>query len=142
MVRPDSARECIVTTNRRPALHASRHAERRRYEQIIEKYLRDCYAKRTVARVSELAQLLHAPRPYLSRIVPELFGKSLRIMLRDRQLSEAQRLIRVTPLTLDEIAEASAFGNRSTLFRLFRAAFGITPGAYRRQVTNCDFTRQ
>jgi AraC-like DNA-binding protein len=131
----------MVTTNRRSRLTTSRHGEKRRYEEIIEKYLRDCYAKRTVARVSELAQLLHAPRPYLSRIVPELFGKPLRILLRDRQLEEAQRLIRVTPLTLDEIADASAFGHRSTLFRLFRGAFGVTPGQYRRQVTNCDFTK-
>lgn len=119
-----------------------RHAERRRYRQIIDKYLRDCYAKRTVARVSELADLLQAPRTYLSRVIPELFDKPLRLMLRDRQLVEAQRLLRITPLTLEEIAQASAFGHRSTFFRVFRAAFGITPGEYRRQVTNCDFTEQ
>jgi AraC-like DNA-binding protein len=130
-----------VTSRKTPI---SRYAERRRYEQIIEKYLRDCYAKRTVARVSELAQFLQAPRPYLSRIIPQLFGKSLRTMLRDRQLAEAQRLLRVNPLTLtlDEIAAASAFGHRSTFFRLFRDAFGMTPDEYRRQVTNYDFTRQ
>jgi AraC-like DNA-binding protein len=65
-------------------------------------------------------------------------------MLRDRQLAEAQRLLRVNPLTLtlDEIAAASAFGHRSTFFRLFRDAFGMTPDEYRRQVTNYDFTRQ
>ena len=119
---------------------AGRHADRRRYEQIIETYLRDCYAQRTVARVSELAQFLDANRQYLSRIIPQLFGKPLRTVLRERQLREAMRLLRVTPLSVDEIAAASAFGHRTTLFRLFRQAFGMTPSDYRRQATNCDFT--
>jgi AraC-like DNA-binding protein len=134
----------VSTRNRRSAgefRSASRHADRKRYEQIIEKYLSDCYAQRTVARVSELAQLLDANRPYLSRIIPQLFGKSLREILRERQFDEAKRLLRVTPLGLDDIASASAFGHRSTFFRLFRAAFGITPAEYREKATNCDFTK-
>ena len=112
----------------------SRHADRRRFEQIIDRYLRDCYAARTVARVSELADLLAAPRPYLSRVIPELFGKPLRAILREKQLEEAQRLLRLTPLGLDDIAAASAFGHRSTFYRLFRDACGMTPEAYRRSI--------
>jgi AraC-like DNA-binding protein len=112
-----------------------RHADRRRYEQIIDRYLSDCYAKRTVARVSELAQFLDAPRPYLSRVIPQLFGRPLRRLLREKQLQEATRLLRVTPLGLDDIAAASAFGNRSTFFRIFRAAFAMTPGEYRQRYT-------
>jgi len=125
-----------------PVSAGGRHADRRRYEQIIETYLRDCYAQRTVARVSELAQFLDANRPYLSRIIPQLFGKPLRTILRERQLREAMRLLRVTPLGVDEIAAASAVGHRSTLFRLFRQAFGMTPSDYRQQATDCDFTAQ
>ena len=125
-----------------PVYAGGRHADRRRYEQIIESYLRDCYAQRTVARVSELAQFLDANRPYLSRIIPQLFGKPLRTILRERQLREAMRLLRVTPLGVDEIAAASAVGHRSTLFRLFRQAFGMTPSDYRQQATDCDFTAQ
>jgi AraC-like DNA-binding protein len=112
---------------------AARHADRRRYEQVIDRYLSECYEQRTVARVSELAQFLDAPRTYVSRVIPRLFGRPLRAVLRERQLQEAQRLLRVTPLNLDEIAAASAFGDRSTFFRLFRAAFGMTPGEYRRR---------
>ena len=112
-----------------------RHADRRRYEQIIDRYLRDCYAQRTVARVSELAQLLDAPRPYLSKVIPQLFGKSLGTVLREKQLAEAARLLTVaSPLRLEEIASASAFGHRSTFFRVFRQAFGMTPGEYRSRI--------
>jgi AraC-like DNA-binding protein len=114
------------------------HSDRRRYEQIIERYLADCYAGRTAARVSELAGLLTASRSYLSRIIPQLFGRPLRRLLRERQLEEARRLLRVTHLNVEETAAASAFGTAKTLYRLFRAAFGMTPGEYRRQVTNCD----
>lgn len=115
--------------------------DRRRYERVIDRYLRDCYAQRTVARVSELAQLLGAPRAHLSRTIPRLFGKPLRKILRDKQLVEATRLLRLTPLRIEDVAAASAFGHRSTFFRIFRAATGITPDEYRRKVTNCDFTR-
>jgi AraC-like DNA-binding protein len=105
--------------------------ERQRYEQIIEHYLADCYRLRTAARVSELADLLRAARPYLSRVILRLFGKPLGRVLRDRQLEEACRLLRLTPLTLDEIALAAAFGTRTTFYRLFRRHFGMTPIEYR-----------
>jgi len=73
---------------------AIKHADRRRYSQIIERYLSDCYARRTAARVPELAQLLETPAPYLSRVIPQLFGKTLRALLREKQLEEAKRLLR------------------------------------------------
>ncbi len=111
----------------------TRHADRRRYSQIIERYLSDCYAQRTAARVTELAQLLETPHPYLSRVIPQLFGKTLRALLREKQLEEARRLLRTTPLTCNEVALASAFGSGPTFYRLFRRAYGITPEEYRQQ---------
>lgn len=118
-----------------------KHAERRRrlrrqrYERNIDAYLSYCYAYQTVARVSELADLLDTARPYLSRAVVEVFGKPLHHILRERKLSEACRLLRDTDLRVDEIAIASAFGTKATLFRAFRGAFGMTPCEYRRHVT-------
>jgi AraC-like DNA-binding protein len=35
------------------------------------------------------------------------------------------------PQTVDEIAEISGLGTRTTFFRLFAARFGMTPDAYR-----------
>jgi AraC-like DNA-binding protein len=107
------------------------HADRRRYEQIIEQYLSDCYARRTPARVGELADLLGGSRPYLSRLIPHLFGRPLGVILSERKLREAKRLLDVTTLGLDDIAAASAFGHRSTFFRQFQSAFGVTPAEYR-----------
>jgi AraC-like DNA-binding protein len=110
---------------------ATVHADRRRYEQIIEQYLSDCYGRRTPARVGELADLLGGSRPYLSRVIPHLFGRPLGVILSERKLCEAKRLLDLTTLGLDDVAAASAFGHRSTFFRQFQAAFGVTPAEYR-----------
>lgn len=124
------------------AYRPQHHADRRRYEQIIERYLRDCYAGRTAARAAELAALLKMDPAALSRIIHQLFGKSLRHLLRERQLKESCRLLRVTNLPIEDIAVASAFGTDATLYRCFRAAFGMTPGEYREQAHDRDARRR
>jgi AraC-like DNA-binding protein len=106
---------------------------RRQYAQNIDAYLRYCYVQRTAARVSELADLLGRPRPCLSRVIVQLFGKSLHRILRERKLGEACRLLCETRLPLTEIAVASAFGTEKTFYRVFRNALGMTPGEYRRR---------
>jgi AraC-like DNA-binding protein len=100
-------------------------------EFIISHYLRECFRARSVARASELAQRLHANRATLSRAMTEALGRSLLAELRARQLEEAARLLRMTDLKLAEVASRSAFGDRSTFFRVFRAAFEMTPNEYR-----------
>jgi AraC-like DNA-binding protein len=127
-------RRCVTARKRRPAdgfLRMYRMADRHRYQAIFEKYVRDCCANRTVARLSELAQLLGRSRPSLSRIILVLFGKSPTQILRELRLEEAKRLLRVTDMGLDEIAAASACGHRTTLNRVFTKAFHMTPAEYR-----------
>jgi AraC-like DNA-binding protein len=116
---------------KRAASAGAAHADRRRYELVIENYLKDCYRRRTAARVTELADLLDAARPYFSRVILQLFGKTPRTVMRERQLAEAKRLLTVTSLGLDEIAAASAFGDPTTFFRFFKQTEGMTPGEYR-----------
>lgn len=109
----------------------SRDADRRRFERAAELYLHACYGTRTAARAEEFAAYLHLARPYLSRLVPDLIGMPLRDFLRDQQLAYAQHLLRTTPLTIDQIALASAFGTPWTFYRCFKAALGMTPTKYR-----------
>ncbi|HEV7485012.1 MAG TPA: helix-turn-helix domain-containing protein [Thermoanaerobaculia bacterium] len=94
-------------------------------------YLHACYGTKTAARAEEFAAFLRLTRPYLSRIVPDLIGMPLRDYLRGQQLAYAQHLLRTMPLTVDEIALASAFGTPWTFYRCFKAAFGMTPTEYR-----------
>jgi AraC-like DNA-binding protein len=114
-----------------PFHRAGRHAQRRVLDFIISHYLRECFRSRTVARVSELAERLSANRATLSRTMTRALGRTLLAEMRERQLEEAARLLRMTDLPVSHVAARSAFGDRSTFFRVFRAAFGMTPGQYR-----------
>jgi AraC-like DNA-binding protein len=86
-----------------------------------------------VARASELAERLNANRATLSRTITQTLGRTLVSEMRGRQLEEAARLLRTTNLTVAEVASRSAFGYRTTFFRIFRAAFEMAPGEYRKQ---------
>src|SRR5215472_10648005 len=107
------------------------HADRQRLERAIAHYLQRCYRHGTAARVSELAQLLGLDRAYLSRRAAKIFGIPLRDYLRKRQLDEAVRLLRTTPLKTAVIARQSGFGTLGTLHHWFQAAYGTSPAAYR-----------
>src|SRR5438045_1674236 len=108
------------------------NVDRARFDYIIGHYLRECYRAQSVARSSELAQRLNANRATFSRRFSEVLGHSLVIELRHRRLAEATRLLRTTDLTIAEVAARSAFGDRSTFFRIFRSAYGMTPAEYRK----------
>ena len=113
-------------------MKSPRTGQRRILEFIISHYLRECFRARTVARASELAERLNANRATLSRTMSESLGRTLLSELRARQLDEASRLLRSTNLTVADVATRSAFGDRTTFFRVFRAAFEMTPGEYRK----------
>jgi AraC-like DNA-binding protein len=114
------------------------HRDRQRLERAAEHYLRDCYRRRTAARVSEFADSLDLTQAYLSRVVALMTGMPVRDFLRERQLHYAASLLRATPLSVREIALASAFGTVSTFHRCFVTAFDLTPAAYRDHVMKCD----
>lgn len=115
-------------------------ADRRRYARIIDLYLAECYAKHSVARISELAERLGGNRQHVSRVVRRLFGQSLRSLLRERQFAHAVELLNNSILSAREIGESAAFGHNSTFIRAFKARFGVTPAEFRRKAPNCLFT--
>lgn len=106
-------------------------AHRQRLERAAEHYLRACYRQQTAARTSEFATFLGVLPQYLSWIAPKILGKPLQIFLREKQLAYAVRLLRTTPLTVEEIAVRSAFGTPGTFYRWFVATHGMPPAAFR-----------
>jgi AraC-like DNA-binding protein len=117
-------------------------ADLQRLERAADLYLQDCYRKGTAARVSEFATYLHVSRPYLSRAIRRITGDSATAFLRARQLRRAQHLLETSRLTVGRIAVASAFGTARTLRRFFRIAVGMSPEAYRNEVTKCQSTNR
>ena len=69
---------------------------------------------------------------YVSWLAAKILGKSLQAFLREKQAAYAARLLRITPLTVDEIAIQSGFGTPATFYRWFVAIYGMTPAAFRR----------
>jgi AraC-like DNA-binding protein len=106
-------------------------ADRQRHERAIDVYLRWCYRNKTAARTSELAARVGVSPQYLSGIAPVIFGKPLRVVLREKQLLEAERLLRLNALPVDQVAIRAAFGTPSTFYRWFQAKHGISPTAFR-----------
>lgn len=106
-------------------------AHRQRLDRAADHYLRACYRKKTAARTSEFATFLGVLPQYLSWIAPKILGKPLRVFLREKQVAYAERLLRTTPLTVEEIALRSGFGTAATFYRWFIAAHGIPPAAFR-----------
>jgi transcriptional regulator GlxA family with amidase domain len=51
--------------------------------------------------------------------------------VRRMRLEEAQRLLEQTTLPLKAIAQRTGLGDTSTVWRVFRREFGITPAEYR-----------
>ena len=115
--------------------------DRRRLDRAADHYLLACYRNRTAARVTEFAAVLELTQPYLSRFVAAITGLPVRDYLRRRQLAYAEYLLRATPLLVDEVAIASGFGDPSTFYRCFKAAYGSTPSVYRREVMKCDLAK-
>lgn len=104
---------------------------RQRLMRAIDVYLRWCYRHKTAARTSELAARLGVLPQYLSWIAPTILKKPLRVALREKQLEEAERLLCLGVLSVDEIAICSAFGTPSTFYRWFIAKHGLSPSAFR-----------
>lgn len=107
-----------------------------RIERAVDRYLIDCYLNQTPAKVKELALFLGVSRPYLSRAVGGVSSVALRAMMRRKQCSHAEELLRLTDLSVREITLRSAFGDVKTFYRAFRQWYGMSPGTYRMGLPN------
>jgi AraC-like DNA-binding protein len=104
-------------------------AHRQHFAGAIDVYLRWCYRHQTAARTSELRRAwTSCPVPQLAR--PDDPRQALRVVMRAKQLKEAERLHRHTPLAIEEAAIRAAFGTPSTFYRWFVEKHGITPAAF------------
>lgn len=78
-----------------------------------------------------LSAALGYSESYVSRMFRALSGMSLRDYLRFRHLAFALRDVRDTSDSLLEIAVRYGFSSHEAFTRAFRAAYGVTPSAYR-----------
>ena len=85
-------------------------------------------------RVDEAARLAGMSREGFSRRFRRLHGMPPQMFRLSGRLNEARRLLRVGQ-PLADVAAETGFSDQSHLGRCFRRAFGVTPGQYRRGVS-------
>ncbi|MEG2652254.1 MAG: AraC family transcriptional regulator, partial [Ruthenibacterium sp.] len=58
-------------------------------------------------------------------------GNTFNVLLQQKRLDKATRLLRDTKLSVQEIISAVGYENTSYFYRIFRAQFGVSPKEYR-----------
>ena len=93
------------------------------------------YLERNIgnANLKGLAADIGFSEAYTSRLIRERSGKTFTDMLGEFRLGKAEELLRTTDMPIENIAAAVGYLNAAGLYKKFRAAYGMTPGAYRRQ---------
>ncbi|RKN62081.1 AraC family transcriptional regulator [Paenibacillus ginsengarvi] len=95
----------------------------------IEAYLRDHYVQPFDA--DHMAAALHFDADYVSRCLKKHTGMSALQYVHHLRIEKAQELLRTTELSVQQIADATGFGDATYLIRQFRSKTGMTPKRYR-----------
>lgn len=83
--------------------------------------------------INELADVFHYNPRYLGRLFKKETGVSLNDYILARRLKRAAALLRNTGHSVLEISSETGFNNVTYFNKQFKAAFGTTPTAYRKQ---------
>jgi AraC-like DNA-binding protein len=101
------------------------------FARAAEHFLRECYRKKKPARAKDFARSLDRTPEHVSWLAAQALGESLHVYLRKKQVEDAARLLRRTPLSVEEIAVRTGFGTRHAMHRWFVKVHGIGPAAFR-----------
>ncbi|POX61179.1 AraC family transcriptional regulator [Streptomyces sp. Ru62] len=115
----------VAGAARAAAAGAGADARVRRAEELIAA---DPGAPHTVGSLAASVALSPSRFAHLFRLRT---GRSPMRAVREARLRHAARLLEVTDLTVDRVAAASGFPSPFHFSRVFRARYGVPPGAYR-----------
>lgn len=96
--------------------------------------LRDIEENYARSSLGALCERTGVPLPRLSRLVHAATGETYRTLLCRKRLDKAAYLLRTTGLPVCRIIDLVGYDNTGYFHRAFRARFGVTPAAYRRQM--------
>lgn len=83
--------------------------------------------------LGHLAEATGISRATLHGCFRKKMGISPQQYLMELRMREAERLLRSSAMTVQEIAACSGYTNRNHFFRVFKQQHGMTPGAYQRR---------
>ena len=96
----------------------------------IFRYIEDNYKN---GSLTEASRLLHYDFYWLSHEIKNRTGKTYTEHLQEKRLSQAAFLLKSTSLSVEEIAIAVGYENKSYFHRIFSKKFGVSPKKYRNQ---------
>ena len=97
-----------------------------RYSALLERDFRSNLS------VSEYAGVLGVTPTHLTRACRATCGRSAHMLLEDRILFEARRLLSETSMPVSEVSRSLGFGSAAYFARAFQNATGATPTGFRR----------
>lgn len=100
-------------------------------EQAV-RYMEERYAHSSL-QLEDVARHVDRSPAYLSYLISKRTGSSFRQLLTAIRLKEAQRLLRETNLSIQEVAGQCGFDNANYFSRLFKARMGTSPRLFRNQ---------
>jgi len=80
-----------------------------------------------------ICKQLNITRILLYRRIKELANSTPSDYIRNIRLKEAERLIKSTKLTIQEIMYQTGFNNKSYFYTIFKTEFGVSPNEYRKK---------
>ena len=98
-----------------------------RYAALLERDFRSGMA------VGEYAEALGVTPTHLTRACRATCGKSAHMLLEDRILFEARRLLSETRIPIKDVAQQLGFNSAGYFTRAFQKTAGLTPSAFRRK---------
>lgn len=98
------------------------------FEEITN-YINDHYTDITI---KELVQRFNFNEDYYNRILKEKTGMTYSEYVQNIRLIQAEKLLKTTTLTVDEIANQVGYHNKGYFYKIFTDRFHITPSKFRK----------
>lgn len=100
----------------------------KKFKKLIEQYYKE------ESDLHFYADKLAISANYLNKIVKNLKGKTAGVMIRDRRLIEAKRMLVYCNLSIGDISELLGFSDFSYFSRQFKKQEDLSPAEYRRSM--------
>jgi AraC-like DNA-binding protein/mannose-6-phosphate isomerase-like protein (cupin superfamily) len=99
------------------------------FEEITN-YIREKYADITI---KELVERFHFNEDYYNRLLKDKTGMTYSEYVQNLRLVQAEKLLKTTFMTVDEVANQVGYHNKGYFYKIFVERFGVTPSKFRKQ---------
>jgi AraC family transcriptional activator of pobA len=106
-----------------------------RFVALIEAHLGERWT------VGHFCEALGTSREHLHAVSMRSFGRPPGLMIRQRTMLEARRLLEQSSLSVDQVAQRLGFASAPQFNRFFKTLEGMPPGQYRRRLRRASGSR-